>query len=105
FGRALTLNGENVEFWSFIPFLVGFFILFSTVTFLYQLVHKEKATVLELLFLFANAGIFFAFAINLMNRFFPRESIAFVTIGLAVFYIAHILLFLKSHIRDRGLLL
>lgn len=105
FGRALELSSGNVEFWTFMPFLVGFFILFSTVTFLYQLIHREKATVLELLFLFANAGVFFAFAINLMNSFFPRESIAFVTIGLALFYIAHIFLFLKSHIRDRGLLL
>lgn len=105
FGRALAISGEGVEFWNFMPFLVGFFVLFSTVTFLYQLVHREKATVLELLFLFANAGIFFTFATNLMNRFFPREAIAVVTIGLAAFYIAHILLFLKSHIRDRGLLL
>jgi len=105
FGSALATSHGEVPFWTFMPFLTGFFILFSTVTFLYQLIHREKATVLELLFLFANAGVFFAFAINLMDRFFPRESIAFITIGLAVFYIAHIFLFLKSHIRDRGLLL
>lgn len=99
-------RGFNPEkFWEFFPHLVGFFLLFSTVTFIYHLVNRKKSTVLELLFLFLNAGVFFGFAVHMVDRTFSRETVAIVTIGLALFYIAHIYLFLKREILDRGLLM
>ena len=93
------------KFWEFFPYLIGFFLLFSTVTFIYHLVNRKKSTVLELLFLFFNAGVFFGFAVHLVDETFSREAVAIVTIGLALFYIAHIYLFLKREILDRGLLM
>lgn len=106
----LTLKAVNAgftpeTFWEFMPFLVGFFILFSTATFIYHLVNRQKATLLELLFLFLNAGVFLAFSIHLVEDTFSREAIAFVTLGLAVFYIGHIAYFLKQGIQDKGMLL
>jgi len=93
------------RFWEFMPFLAAFFVLFSTVTFIYHLVHRKKATLLELLFLFFNAGVFFSFAAYLVDLTYRREAIAVVTIGLAVFYIIHIYSFLKRKSDDKGLIL
>ena len=42
------------------PFLVGFFVLYSTALFLFNVVQRTKSTLLELLGLLLNAGIFFA---------------------------------------------
>ncbi|MEX2580272.1 MAG: DUF2339 domain-containing protein [Verrucomicrobiales bacterium] len=101
-----TERGFSPErFWEFMPFLTGFFVLFSTVTFIHQLVHRRTSTLLELLFLFLNAGTFFAFAAYYLNASYDREAIAVVTVGLSLFYIGHIYAFLKREIFDRGLLL
>lgn len=93
------------RFWEFLPFLLAFFALFSSVTFVYQLVHRRQSTLLELLFLFLNAGAFTGFAVHCIRATYPREALALLTLGLAVFYILHVALFLKRGIRDRGLLL
>lgn len=93
------------RFWTFLPYLASFFLLFSTVTFVYQILQRKKSTVLELLFLFANAGVFFGFAVHLVDRTFPREAVAALTVPMALFYIVHIHLFLKRGILDRGLLM
>lgn len=103
--RAVDQGFLPERFWQFMPFLVAFFVLFSTVTFIFHLVHRKKSTLLELLFLFLNAGVFFSFAYGLVEKTFSKEAIAAVTIGLAVFYIIHIRVFLKRGILDRGLLM
>ena len=41
------------------PFLVGFFVLYSTTLFLFNVVQRTKSTLLELIGLLLNAGIFF----------------------------------------------
>ena len=103
--KAVDAGFFPERFWEFMPFLVGFFTLFSTATFLYQLVSKQKATLLELLFLFLNASVFLAFSVHLIENTFSREAIAFVTLGLAVFYVGHIAYFLRKNVEDKGLLL
>ena len=103
--KAVDAGFSPERFWEFMPFLIGFFTLFSTATFLYHLVSKQKATLLELLFLFLNASVFLAFSVHLVENTFSREAIAFVTLGLAVFYVGHIAYFLRKNIEDKGLLL
>ncbi|MDG2399403.1 MAG: DUF2339 domain-containing protein, partial [Akkermansiaceae bacterium] len=103
--KAVDAGFSPERFWEFMPFLIGFFTLFSTATFLYHLVSKQKATLLELLFLFLNASVFLAFSVHLVGNTFSREAIAFVTLGLAVFYVGHIAYFLRKNIEDKGLLL
>lgn len=93
------------RFWEFMPFLLAFFALFSSVTFVYQLVHRQTATLLEIVFLFLNAAAFTGFSVGCIDAAYPREAVAFLTLGLAAFYILHVAVFLKRGLRDRGLLL
>ena len=47
------------DFWRVMPFLAAFFALFSTMTFLFNLVNRKKSMLLEVLGLLINAGVFF----------------------------------------------
>lgn len=102
---ALDHSFTPARFWEFMPFLLGFFALFSSVTFVYQIVHRRTSTLLELLFLFLNSAAFVGFSVGCIEATYRREAIAILTLGLAVFYIIHIAVFLKRDLRDRGLLL
>ena len=102
---ATEKDFQPVRFWEFMPFILAFFALFSSVTFVYQLIHRRTATLLELLFLFLNAAVFVGFAVHYIEARFDREAIAVLTLGLAAFYIVHVVVFLKRGIHDRGLLL
>lgn len=102
---ALDRSFTPERFREFMPFLLAFFALFSSVTFVYQVVHRKTSTVLELLFLFLNAAAFTGFSIGCITETYRREAVAILTLGLAVFYILHIVVFLKRDLRDRGLLL
>ncbi len=104
-GTATEKGFEPARFWEFMPFLVAFFVLFSTVTFLYHFIHRKKSTLLEILFLFVNAGVFLGFASHYMNETFQKEAVAIVTISLAFFYVGHVYFFMKRGILDRGLLM
>ncbi len=96
---------ETEKFWLFMPFLVGIFILFSTITFIFHLVNRKKSTLLELLFLFLNAGMFFGFSVYFVKETYSQETLSWVTLSLAAFYVGHVYYFLKRNIQDKGLLL
>ncbi|MEC5125956.1 DUF2339 domain-containing protein [Verrucomicrobiales bacterium BCK34] len=104
-GTATDKGFAPERFWEFMPFLVAFFVLFSTVTFLYHFINRKKSTLLEILFLFVNAGVFLGFASLYMNETFQKEAVAIVTIALAIFYVGHVYFFMKRGILDRGLLM
>ncbi len=53
---------QRGEFWHVMPFLAAFFVLYSTALFLFNVVQRTKSTLLELIGLLLNAGIFFASA-------------------------------------------
>jgi uncharacterized membrane protein len=95
---------EPSQFWETYPFIVGFFVMFSTMTFLYKVVRGTPSTVLDLLALFANAAVFFGISFWMVADAFGRRQVALVTLGLAGFYTLHVLRFLRRHGVDRGLL-
>ena len=93
------------EFWNVMPFLVGFFVLYSTALFLFNIVQRTKSTLLELLGLLLNAGIFFAASYILVREAYGQRCVAVVTLGLTAFYAAHVYYFLVRRIADRELML
>ena len=94
-----------VHFWQVMPFLIAFFVLFSTMVFVYNLVNRTKSNLLDVLVLFLNAGVFFALSFSLIDQSFRREWVAAVSLGLAAFYIGHVYYCLVRRVLDRELML
>nr|WP_305888721.1 DUF2339 domain-containing protein [Methylomonas sp. SURF-2] len=92
-------------FWQVFPFLAGFFVLYSTMVFLFCLVNRVKSTLLDLLALIVNAGIFFAAAHQLIADQYGQIWLALLTVALAGFYMGHVYYCLAKRIADRELLL
>lgn len=92
------------EFVHVMPFLTAFFVLFSTMTFLYKLVNGARSNLLDLIAMLVNASIFFSESYRLITQIYSKESAAIVTLGLAVFYAVHVYYFLIRKLVDRELL-
>ena len=88
---------QPAEFWNVMPFLVGFFVLYSTALFLFNVVQRIKSTLLELIGLLLNAGIFFAASYTPGSRslWSPLRS-PWSRLGLTAFYAAHVYYFLDA---------
>ncbi len=96
---------NSTYFWQVMPFLTAFFVLFSTMTFLFNLANRQKSTLLEVLALWVNAGIFFVVGYNLVSEIFGSRSVAVISLSLATFYAAHVYYFLLRKLVDRELML
>lgn len=95
----------QADFNTVMPFLVAFFVLFSTVVFVHKVRVGEKSNLLDLLALLANTAIFSAVGFGMIDDAFGRRWTAALSIGLAIFYTAHVYYFLIRRIADRELLL
>jgi uncharacterized membrane protein len=92
------------RFWEVMPFLTAFFVLFSTMVFIFNLFSRTKSTLLDSLALLINAGIYFAVSYGLISEAFDYRWVAVVSLGLAAFYIAHVWYCLVLRVLDRELL-
>jgi uncharacterized membrane protein len=92
------------HFWEVFPFLIAFFVLFSTMTFLYKIVNQSKSNLLDLIAILVNAGVFFYVGSQLIEGAFERRWASALTLGLAAFYTAHVYYFLRRRLVDRELL-
>ena len=103
FGAMNQYQPEN--FWQVMPFLTAFFVLYSTMVFVFNLVNRAKSTLLEPIGLLINAGIYFVVSYGLIDqKFHDPRWVAVVTLGLAAFYVAHVWFFLVRKLLDRELL-
>ena len=98
--RAYTVT----DFWHVIPFLTSFFILFSTMTFLFKLVNRKHSNLFDLSALLINAFVYFGESYRLVSVPYGKEWAAVVTLGLALFYSLHVYYFLVRKLIDRELL-
>ncbi len=95
---------EVANFWEVLPFLTAFFVLFSTMVFLFQLINRTKSTLLEPIGLLLNAAIYFGVSYNLVSQAFDYRWVAAVSLALAAFYVAHVWYCLVRRVLDRELL-
>jgi uncharacterized membrane protein len=105
FGTLAKWHYGPASFWEVMPFLIAFFVLYSTMTFLFNLVNRKKSSLLEVLGLWINAGVFFATSYTMIGDKYGDKWVAVVSLGLAVFYAAHVYYFLIRRLLDRELLL
>lgn len=102
---ALNQGYEKELFWRVMPFFAAFFILFSTMTFIHNLIRKQRSNLIEVLALFINAGVFFAVGYQLIRDAYDIEWAASLTVPLGIFYIGHIYYMLAHGRRDKALVL
>lgn len=95
---------QSTDFWEVMPFLTAFFVLFSTMVFIFNLSSRTKSTLLEPIGLLINAGIYFAVSYNLVSEAFDYRWVAAVSLALAAFYVAHVWYCLVFRVLDRELL-
>ncbi len=98
-------NYQPDDFRLVMPFLIGFFMLYSTMVFLFCLVNRGKSTLLDLIALIVNAAIFFATAYDMITTAHGQIWTALMTVMLAAFYAGHVYYCLARRIADRELLL
>jgi uncharacterized membrane protein len=95
---------DPTHFWEAMLFLIGVFALYSTTLFVFNVVQRRPSTLLELIGLLLNAGVFLATSYYLVRNEYGQRAVAVVTISLAAFYVAHVYYFLARRIADRELL-
>lgn len=105
FGTLSKWQYEKSHFWEVMPFLIAFFALFSTMTFIFNLANRRKSTLLEVLGLLVNAGVFFGTSYMIVDEAYGQKWVAVVSVALAAFYAAHVYYFLIRRLLDRELLL
>jgi uncharacterized membrane protein len=104
FATMLGAPYNKSHFWEVFPFVTAFFVLFSTMVFLYKVIRGAKSNLLDVLVLLINAGIFLAIGYQLVEERYSREWVAAMTLGAAAFYTAHVYYFLYRRLVDRELL-
>lgn len=87
-----------------ISFLSVFFAIYSSIGYIHNMAERKKSTVLEIVHLVANAIVYAWAGYWLIQQAHGRPYPALMSIGLAVFYVAHIRVFLKKQLVDRPLL-
>jgi uncharacterized membrane protein len=102
---ALVKAYEPALFWQVMLFFTAFFILFSTMTFIHNLLRRTDSNLLEVLTLFVNAGVFFVVGYILIVDNYASEWAGALTVALAAFYTLHVYYMLIRKRQDRGLLL
>ena len=102
---AMAAHYTSEDFLAVMPFLAGFFLLFTAAMFLYNLVSGEKATLLEILGTMANGGAFFALGHGAISTTYSSRAVAVLALALAAFYVVLVYRFLSAHRKDRGLLM
>jgi len=101
---AIATQYVATDFLDVLPFLIGFFVLYAAVMILHNLAHGEKAGLLELLGIIANALMFFGLTHRVITAGYAEIYAAIPALALAVFFIVATRVFLAGKRRDRGLL-
>jgi uncharacterized membrane protein len=102
---ARLMRGYDADmFWQVFPFLVSYFLLYSTMTFLYKMVRRTPSNLLDLLAVVVNGAVFASFAFSMVEQRYDLRATGLVSLGLAVFYTLHALEFARRRLVDRELL-
>lgn len=102
---SMSNYDKTLHFPIAISFLTAFFVIHSSVAYIYNIVKKKRSSILELIHLVANAGAYAITAYYLIENAHGRPYPAIMSIALACFFTAHLVVFLRKRIEDRNLLM
>ena len=80
---------EDDKFFVVFPFLIIFFVIYSTMSFLSNLTHRKESGLLTLSTLFSNATLFCLISSVLITSRFGRFPTGYLTLALFAYYAAH----------------
>ncbi len=102
---SLARDYTPADFTVVMPFLAGFFLLFSTAVFLYNLATRTVASILELIGLLLAATFFFGFGYWVILATWPgqHDRAAWLALGLCAYYVSHVIALQWRGVHDRGL--
>ncbi len=87
-----------------ISFLTAFFVIHSVIVYLYNIQRRRQSNALEIIHLVANACLYGFISYWLIRDAHGRPYPSIMSVGLALFYIGHVMVFLRRKLKDRGLL-
>ncbi len=86
---SLLMYYEDADFPVVFPFLIVFFVVYSTMGFLRNLLLGKESGLLTLLTLFSNATLFCLISYCLIESRFGRFQTGYLTLGLFTYYTVH----------------
>lgn len=86
-------------------FLALFFVVHSTLVFIHNFRRRLPCTILEIIHLILNAGVFSLAGYYLIRDAVGRPYPAILTLALGLYFMLHVALFLRTRLTDRPLLL
>jgi len=101
FFQALNWAPGAADFFATMPFFAAYFMVLTTAIFLPGIAGGKPPSALEPVGLFLIAGVFFAGGYELVRHEFDKASVAWVTLGMAAYYIAHVYLLLRRAVLHR----
>jgi uncharacterized membrane protein len=104
FAGSLSVYARE-DFVVAMPFLTAYFLIHSAVVYVHNLHRRTASTVLDILHLAGNAFAFAGFGYGLIADAYGRPYPAILAVGLCAFYTAHVVVFLRSRLVDRPLVL
>lgn len=84
-------------------FLIAFFVIQSSLVIVYNIARRQRSTTLEVIHLAANALLAAAIGYGLVVQAHGRPYPAFLSLGLAAFFTAHVLALIQRRSEDRKL--
>ncbi len=102
---SLSAYDRTVHFPVVISFFTVFFLLHSAIVYYYNVLRRIPASVLEVIYLLANVGVYATTAHWILDDALGRPWPALMSVGVAAVYIAHVYVFLKRRQGDRRLLI
>jgi uncharacterized membrane protein len=103
-GSLLDAYRGKPDFWVAISFLTAFFVLHSAMPAIHNVLRGAATTVLEIIHIVANAALYAALGYRLVADAWGRPYPALLSLGLALFFAAHVGMFLWKRLQDRTLL-
>ncbi|MDI6734601.1 MAG: DUF2339 domain-containing protein [bacterium] len=105
FSQGLSIYVPARDFVTTITFLSLLFILHSVIVYYYNLIKCKKSTALEITHLSFNSFLYAMTSYWLIIQAHDRPWPAVMAVGLGIFYIIHVFVFLKKRFNDRNLLI
>jgi hypothetical protein len=96
---------QRADFPVVITFLSLFFVVQSTLVFIHNMRRRIPCSVLEIIHLTLNAGLYSLAGYHLIRDAVGRPYPAILALALALYFTAHVVVFLRSKLSDRPLLL